>query len=127
MPKLHQITPFIPVTDLDMSIDFYSNCLKFECTFKTENIYAFMRRDDVAIRLIQVNEKTDLHHPERQRSFYVDVHDLDALYAELKPELDKLSEGRVRAPFDQYYNQREFHVIDEDCTLVFFGEPIKAD
>jgi hypothetical protein len=35
-----------------------------------------------------------------------------------------LPDGRVRAPFDQPYGQREFHVLDEDGTLVFFGEAI---
>ena len=36
-----------------------------------------------------------------------------------------LPDGRVRPPFDQPYLQREFHVIDEDGTLVFFGEDIR--
>ena len=81
-----------------------------------------MRRDAVAVRLVEVSGDVDLSHPERQGSFYIDVEGLDALYAALKPKLDVLPEGRVRAPFDQAYGQREFHVIDEDCTLVFFGE-----
>jgi len=34
----------------------------------------------------------------------------------------RLPEGRVRAPFNQPYGQREFHVIDEDSLLLFFGE-----
>ena len=51
---------------------------------------------------------------------------INALYAELKPGLDKLPEGRVRAPFNQSYGQREFHVSDEECTLIFFGEPVET-
>ena len=42
----------------------------------------------------------------------------------MKLRLDPLPKGRVRAPFNQDYGQREFHVIDEDCTLIFFGEAI---
>ena len=83
-----------------------------------------MRRDAAAIRLIEVDASVDLHHPERQGSFYIDVEGVDALYTSLKPALETLPEGRVRAPFDQPYGQREFHVSDEDCTLVFFGETL---
>ncbi|MGE4185814.1 MAG: hypothetical protein AB7E81_12590, partial [Hyphomicrobiaceae bacterium] len=58
--------------------------------------------------------------------FYIDVDDVDALYAELAPQLAALPAGRVRAPFDQPYGQRELHVIDEDCSLIFFGQRIAS-
>ncbi len=119
--RMHQITPFVPCTSLQAQIGFYRDVLGFAVGFRADN-YAFLRRDDVAVRLVQMDRKVDLHHPERQQSFYIDVHELDALYASLEPRLRTLPPGRVRAPFDQPYGQREFHVIDEDCTLVFFGE-----
>ncbi|MEL7126440.1 MAG: VOC family protein [Pseudomonadota bacterium] len=121
--RLTQITPFVPCTSLDAQIGFYAGILGFDVGFRADN-YAFLRRDDVAVRLIEVSGDVDLSHPERQGSFYIDVHGLDALFAALKPNLDTLDAGRVRAPFDQDYGQREFHVSDEDCTLVFFGEAI---
>ena len=46
------------------------------------------------------------------------------VYETMQPELANLPEGRVRAPFDQAYGHREFHVADEDCTLILFGEAI---
>ncbi len=116
-----QITPFVPCTDLAVQIGFYRDVLGFELGFQADE-YAFLRRDAVAVRLVQVWDSVDLSHPERENSFYVDVDGIDTLYAALKPALDRLPEGRVRAPFDQPYGQREFHVADEDCTLVFFGE-----
>ncbi|MGR3503902.1 bleomycin resistance protein [Pseudaestuariivita sp.] len=122
--RLTQITPFVPCTRLATQIAFYRDCLGFTVGFEADN-YAFLRRDDVAVRLVQVDATVDLTHPERQGSFYIDVTDIDGVYAAMKPALDALPEGRVRAPFDQDYNQREFHVIDEDCTLIFFGEAIR--
>jgi catechol 2,3-dioxygenase-like lactoylglutathione lyase family enzyme len=119
--KLHQITPFVPCTDLGTQIGFYADVLGFNVGFQADN-YAFLKRDDVAVRLVEVSPEVDLHHPDRQGSFYIDVENIDALYANLKPRLDTLPPARVRAPFNQDYGQREFHVIDEDCTLVFFGE-----
>jgi len=123
--RLTQITPFVPCTSLEKQVAFYRDVLGFSLGFLAEGIYAFLRRDDVAVRLIQVSEDVDLHHPERQGSFYIDVQDIDALWAEMQPRLAALPEGRVREPFDQYYDQREFHVADEDCTLVYFGESTK--
>ncbi|NJO32948.1 MAG: VOC family protein [Rhodospirillales bacterium] len=124
--RLHQITPFVPCTSLDRQIGFYRDMLGFALGFQAEN-YAFMRRDDVAIRLIEVDATVDLSLPERQGSFYIDVRDIDALYQSLEPRLRRLPEGRVRAPFNQDYGQREFHVIDEDCTLIFFGEAASSE
>jgi catechol 2,3-dioxygenase-like lactoylglutathione lyase family enzyme len=124
MPNLHQITPFIPVASLDKAVDFYTGHLNFECTFKADN-YAFLRHDQIAIRIVEVDDNVDLSDPNRQNSFYIDVTDIDALYAMLEPKLSTLPKERVKAPFNQDYGQREFHIIDEDCTLIFFGEAIK--
>lgn len=121
--QLQAITPFVPCTNLQMQVDFFEKILGFKLGFREDN-YAFLRRDAAAVRLIQVDPGVDLSTPDRQGSFYIDVEDIDALYANMKPALDKLPAGRVRAPFDQPYRQREFHVADEDCTLIFFGEGI---
>ena len=121
--KLTQVTPFVPCTSLDRQVAFYQGILGFEVGFRAEN-YAYLRRDNAAIRLVEVWKTVDLSHPEREGSFYLDVLGLDDLYASLKPKLDTLPPDRVRAPFDQEYGQREFHVADEDCTLIFFGEAI---
>ncbi len=120
---LNQITPFIPCSDLSAQIDFYSEVLGFTVGFQADN-YAFLRWDNIAVRLVEVDKSVDLRHPERQNSFYIDVSDLDALYASLLPKLSQLPKLRVRAPFNQDYGQREFHVADADCTLIFFGEPV---
>ena len=120
---LTQITPFVPCTSLQTQIAFYRDVLGFSVGFEADN-YAFLKRDGAAVRLVEVSKDVDLHHPERQQSFYIDVQNLDGLYASLEPALSQLPDGRVRAPFDQDYGQREFHVIDEDCTLIFFGQKI---
>ncbi len=119
--QMKQITPFIPCTSLARQIGFYEGVLGFKVGFESE-YYAFLSRDQVAIRLVQVDADVDLSHPDRQNSFYIDVDEIDDLYADLQDRLKGLGEGRVRAPFDQDYGQREFHVSDEDCTLVFFGQ-----
>ncbi|MEM7176491.1 MAG: VOC family protein [Pseudomonadota bacterium] len=123
--RLKQITPFVLCSSLEKQIAFYTETLGFTLGFHADN-YAFLRRDAAAIRLLGELGGVDLSVPERQNSFYIDVEGLDALYAELEPRLSQLAPGRVRPPFDQDYGQREFHVADEDCTLVFFGEPVSG-
>lgn len=124
--RLTKITPFVPCTDLQRQIGFYRDILGFEVEFESHN-HAYMSRDGVAVRLVEVSPHVDLSHPEREGSFYIDVEGIDALYENMRPMLDTLPEGRVRAPFDQPYGQREIHVSDEDCTLVFFGEPVSPE
>ncbi|WP_037309769.1 bleomycin resistance protein [Ruegeria halocynthiae] len=124
MPRVLQLTPFVLCSSLDKQIDFYCNRLGFSCGFKQEN-YAFLSRSPVAIRLLECPPRDDGKKLGDDQSFYIDVEGIDDLYGSMREGLSDLPEGRVRPPFDQPYQQREFHVIDEDGTLVFFGEDIR--
>ncbi len=124
--QCRQITPFVLCLDLQAQIGFYRDTLGFVLGFEADN-YAFMRRDAVAVRLLECPPRNDGAPLGHDQSFYIDVVDVDGLYRSLKPQLDMLPPDRVRAPFDQPYGQREFHVLDEDGALVFFGEAIARD
>jgi len=119
MPGPVQITPFVRCASLARQ----RGVLGFECAFQADN-YAFLRHGRVALRLLECPPEPDGRTLGYNQSFYFDVEGIDALYGELKAGLDRLAPGRVRAPFDQDYGQREFHVLDEDGTLVFFGQSI---
>ena len=125
-PRLCSISPIVPVTDLARSIAFFTDVLGFTLGFRADN-HAYLSRDAIAIRLVGAAPGTDLSDPRRQQACYIDVEGIDALYASMRTALDKLPPGRVRAPFDQDYGMREFHVIDEDALLIFFGEPVGCD
>ncbi len=123
--RLTQVTPFVPCTSLEKQLRFYRDVLGFDVGHMAEGVYAYLRRDEVAVRLVQVSGTVDLSDPQRENSFYIDVQGINAVWLEMQRRLQELPEGRVRAPFDQDYGQREFHVADEDCTLIFFGEAIQ--
>lgn len=118
--KCTAISPIVYVGELDRAIDFYVRVLGFRVGASMEG-YAYIVREGVAIRLIASHDNSS----GGGQSCYICVENIDDLYAELKPRLDLLGDGRVKPPFDQPYGQREFHVIDEDGLLIFFGESAK--
>ncbi len=124
MARILQLTPFVLCSSLQNQIDFYCDRLGFSCGFRQDN-YAFLSRGPVAIRLLECPPRDDGKLLGEEQSFYIDVEGVDALYDSLRSGLEDLPDGRVRPPFDQPYQQREFHVIDEDGTLIFFGDDIR--
>jgi len=118
MGHLNQVTPFLRVTDIEQAVAFFCDTLGFELGFRGGE-YAYVRRDAVAFRLIEDEPLPPRGHG--RYTSYVDVDDVDALYAELKPKLNLLPSGSVTPPCDQPYGQREFTVIGPDGDLIAFG------
>ena len=56
----------------------------------------------------------------------LNVRDVEAVYAELKPRLDTLPAGDVHGPADKSYGQRELLVLVPDGNLLAFGQAIRS-
>ncbi len=121
MASMRQVTPFLRVPDVAQAISFFVDTLGFKVGFSGGG-YAYVFRDEVAFRMVQ-DEALPPRGGGRYVS-YVDVEDVDGLYAELKPKLDMLSAGNVCPPCDMDYGQREFTVIGPDGDLIAFGSAI---
>lgn len=119
-----QITPFIHVPDLDAAIAFFET-LGFKATFRISN-YAYVHRETVGVRLLENEDERTEPTGQRRYAHYVDVRDVDALYAELKPKLDLLPPGDVHGPADKEYGQRELLILAPDGNLIAFGHAIKS-
>ena len=124
MANLLQVTPFMHVESLDKAVAFFTDILGFELGFRADN-YAYLRREEVAFRLLEAYESEGAPPGNRRYAYYIDVRDIDALHAELKPKLDTLPPGDVAGPFDQPYEQREFTVLAPDGNLIAFGQNIR--
>ena len=123
MGNFRQITPFMHVPDLAAAIAFFEDVLGFETLFRMSD-YAYVHRETAGIRMMQ-NKGNDGAPPGNRRfAYYIDVHDVDALYAELKPKLDKLPKADVHGPADKPYGQRELLVVAPDGNLIAFGHAI---
>jgi catechol 2,3-dioxygenase-like lactoylglutathione lyase family enzyme len=119
-----QVTPFIVLRDLEGALTFFTEILGFKTLFRAAN-YAYIHRETVGFRLLEETGKDAPPPGTRRCAYYIDVHDVDLLYAELKPKLDTLPEGDVYGPVDQSYGQRELLVLAPDCNLIAFGHAIQ--
>jgi len=121
MSNFIQITPFIHVPDIEAALTFFTETLGFEVPYR-QGDYAYVHRETVGIRLMQAEgENADLVG-NRRFAYYIDVRDVDGLYAELKPNLDRLPAGDVHGPADKPYGQRELLVLAPDGNLIVFGQ-----
>ena len=123
--QFHQITPFMLVPDLERALAFFDDILGFKATYR-EPGYAYVERDDVAFRILQEGEGNPFQPGTRRFAYYIDVRDVDALYAELKPKLDTLPPRAVHGPADKPYRQRELLVLAPDGNLIAFGQAIRT-
>ena len=121
MSNFIQVTPFMHVDDLERALAFFTGILGFETRFRVAN-YAYVHRETTGFRIL---EQTGAGN--RRFAYYIDVRDVDGLYAELKPKLDTLPKGDVYGPVDQSYGQRELLVLAPDGNLLAFGQAISAN
>ncbi len=118
-----RITPFMHVPHLNQAVAFFRDLLGFKVWLQFGD-YAYVQRECAGVRILQ-NRGNDGAPPGNRRfSYYIDVDDVDALYAELKPKLDALPQGDVHGPADKPYGQRELCILAPDGNLLVFGHTI---
>lgn len=121
--NFHQITPFMHVDDVQAAVAFFVDILGFRQLYRQPG-YAYIEREGCGIRILEAGEGNPMLPGNRRFRYYIDVRDVDALYAELKPKLDTLPKGDVHGPADKPYGQRELLVLAPDGDLVAFGQGI---
>jgi catechol 2,3-dioxygenase-like lactoylglutathione lyase family enzyme len=121
MSNFVHVTPFMHVQNIEQALTFFTNILGFEVWFRMTD-YAYIQRETVGFRILESNEAPPGN---RRYAYYIDVRDVDQLYAELKPKLDTLPVGDVEGPVNQDYGQRELLVLAPDENMIAFGQAIK--
>lgn len=125
MPNIIQITPFMHVPDFPAALGFFEDILGFETLYRMDD-YAYVERDGAGIRILANRGEDGAPPGNRRFAYYLDVRDVDALYAELKPKLDSLPKADVHGPADKPYGQRELLVLAPDGNLIAFGQAIRT-
>jgi catechol 2,3-dioxygenase-like lactoylglutathione lyase family enzyme len=111
------------VEDLEKALAFFVDLLDFEVQLRFSD-YAYVQRETAGFRIWQQTGKNAPPPGTRRFAYYIDVHDVDCLYAELKPKLDLLPSGDVHGPADKPYGQRELLLLAPDGNLLAFGHAI---
>ena len=125
MGQFVQVTPFMHVANLETAVDFFVGTLGFSIPYRVVD-YAYVEREGCGVRIMKERGEDVPGPGSRAFRYYFDVRDVDALYAELKPALDKLPPDDVHGPADKPYRQRELLVLAPDGDLVAFGSPINS-
>jgi catechol 2,3-dioxygenase-like lactoylglutathione lyase family enzyme len=120
-----QVTPFMMVEDLDGAVSFFTEILGFKTLLRVSD-YAYVHRETVGFRILEQRGPQGAPPGNRRFAYYIDVRNVDELYADLKPKLDTLPAGDVYGPVDQHYGQRELLVLAPDGNLLAFGQAISA-
>lgn len=123
MSNFIQVTPFMHVDNLDRAVAFFTGILGFQTLFRAAD-YAYVYRETVGFRILQQTGADGAPPGNRRCEYYIDVHDVDQLYTELKPKLDTLPQGDAYGPVNQSYGQRELLVLAPDGNLIAFGQAI---
>ncbi|MEM1382469.1 MAG: VOC family protein [Pseudomonadota bacterium] len=125
--RILSLAPIIPVRSISVSLPFYLEVLRFELRQRNSaNTSALVARDQAQIMLMALGDLSAVRATGDFFSAYLRVSDLDDLYRELRPGLERLHERRFRPPHSTGYGTREMHVRDPDGFLIFFSEPISA-
>lgn len=124
MSNFIQTTPFmhVPIAEFEAAVRFFEDVLGFKALLHVRD-YAYVEREGCGMR-IWGRENANVPKGARNFRYYYDVRDVDALYAELKPKLDKLPPQDVHGPMDKWYGQRELLILAPDGDLVCFGQAI---
>ena len=126
MSNFIQITPFMYVEDLERALKFFNDILGFETRFRAAD-YAYVHRETAGFRIWEQKGADAAPPGTRRFAYYIDVRDVDQLYAEPKPKLDTLLKSDVYGPVNQTYGQRELLVLAPDGNLIGFGQAISAN
>ncbi|MGO8985988.1 MAG: bleomycin resistance protein [Terriglobales bacterium] len=124
MSNFVQVTPFMHVHDIEKALAFFNDILGFKTLLRQAN-YAYLHRETVGFRILEQHGPDGAPPGNRRFAYYIDVHDVDALYAELKPKLDTLPKADVFGPVDQPYGQRELLLLAPDGNLIAFGQAMQ--
>jgi len=116
-----QVTPFMHVPDIEAALAFMTRILGFAVDHR-EAGYAYVSREGAGLRIMEAGPGNPFHPGTRRFAYYFDCRDVDALHAELKPQLDTLPKGDVHGPADKPYRQRELLVLAPDGNLIAFGQ-----
>ena len=129
MTNFIQITPFLNARDMDGAVRFFVEILGFQAHVHSAD-FSYVQRETAAVRIMKASPDTPEEKYEvGSRTFlmYIDVRDVAAVVAEVRPKLLAAGMSGGQGPKDQTWGQREFWVPVPEGGLILFGQKIGAE
>ena len=123
MTRVHQITPFLHVPEMESALKFFCDTLRFEAKFRESN-YAYLELGGCGLRILEEPRRKLTADGQARVSVYIDVSNVDALHMQLRECLDKLPPENVEPLANKSWRQREFQVRMPDGDWLTFGQPV---
>lgn len=109
------VMPFLPVSDLRRSVDFYTDVLGFAVEVRGDVGFAIVARDEVRIGLRESSSNAG-----HGRCYCNLSRGISTLYDELCSRAVRIQHEMQ----DEPYGMREFTIVDPDQNQLHFGQPL---
>jgi catechol 2,3-dioxygenase-like lactoylglutathione lyase family enzyme len=119
-PKIKNMSPLFVVTDLEQSINFYTQKLGFEIDFRCEDFYAGITRDGFSIHLksgYPANEERTSRRDDEHVDITFAVTDIHDLFEAIKSMQVIIIQTLRQMPYGS-----EFYITDPDGYILSFLE-----
>ena len=109
------LSPMIPSTNLLETLWFFREILDFSTVMENEG-YIVCHKDNLTIHILRAGQEIG------EMEFYLEVDNVDALWSKIK---DRLTDLKIKEPFNQEYGMREIHIcIPHTNALLFIGQKL---
>jgi GNAT superfamily N-acetyltransferase len=121
MARIRQITPFLLVPNMKSALALFCETLPFVLRFRESN-YAYIELDGAGLRILEEASRVLTPDEKARVTVYIDVENVDELYAQLGERLAQLPRDQVEPIAVQPWGQKEFQVRLPDGDWMTFGE-----
>ena len=120
LSQVKRISPMLTVADMDATLEFYTEVLRFEVLSRSP-AYSIVIRDGATIHFMKAASEDVMMAVRGHAEIYIEVTDIKPLWEHVSRFRN---EYRIRDLFDRDYGMREFHLNDPNDCLVFVGQRI---
>ncbi|MFZ0299806.1 MAG: VOC family protein [Candidatus Sulfotelmatobacter sp.] len=117
-----RISPMLAVSDMEETLAFYQEVLRFTPMMKSAE-YAIVQRDGQTIHFMKAASEEVMRCVRGHTEIYIEVSDIGSLWEHVKTFKDRY---KIRDLIDRDYGMTEFHIGDPNGCLIFVGTPTRG-
>jgi predicted enzyme related to lactoylglutathione lyase len=115
--RIMKMSPQLRVSDLERSIEFYTNKLNFAVNFRYDDFYSGISKDGFSIHLKSSDLPIDRSKSNEELEILFSVEDIEQLYHEFLEKSVEIAQALREMPYG-----KEFYIADPDGNIIAFVE-----